>query len=559
MTHAVTHASLDRALPSGDLAINARGGGHRAGMKRIGALGVAAFAVLAGLAGCSSEEETELSDALDIVASKPPKNQPVITAVTTDDGFTQVRQNATVTLVIRGKKLGHTTRVTVGGVDVRSIDSVKPREVRVTAFVGAWLPLGPTDVTVISAHDTTTAPGAFELTPFVVSPTGAGGHGTFQSPMGLCDADLQSFSDWDSTVLLLPGTHRCGHQIVLAFATLAGDPDQPTIITGDDTGGFGMFAFTSSAPSIIRDLTFAPPLAEWSINAGNLDVERVVDAGGIIAGDGSLVKLDHYTYEGEGTAVDVFTADITSSTIRHCGSGDGIVVHAASNGPGVTVDQTVIEDCARGIHLAGPGGFGRVFAEIARSQLLDNGIGIAADSAITTVRNTAIRGNDATPRASSTGISVGSGQTSLFDVEITGQTDVGLLIQHAPSDNQIADVIARGLHITGGLFGIAFGGIDNHLYVRNADIRDQTIASFATDNLDGQTDFGRPSDPGNNQLSVISGFAINDGRFSESQFSRYIFAFGTTLNGVSFDGQTIDGPAELAPFYRIASDSGIQF
>ena len=58
---------------------------------------------------------------------------------------------------------------------------------------------------------------------------------------------------------------------------------------------------------------------------------------------------------------------------------------------------------------------------------------------------------------------------------------------------------------------------------------------------------------------MISGFAINDGRFTESSFSRYIFAFGTTLNGVSFDGQTIDGPAELAPFYRIASDSGIQF
>jgi len=271
------------------------------------------------------------------------------------------------------------------------------------------------------------------------------------------------------------------------------------------------------------------------------------------------VKLDHYTYEGEGTAVDVFSADITSSTIRHCGSGDGIVAHAPINSPGLTVDQTVIEDCERGIALVGPGGSGRVIGQIANAQLLDNGIGISASFAFLEVTSTVIAGNDATPRVSSTGIAVGSGDTFLFGVEITGQTDVGFFIDHARSDDQDAVVFAKGLVITGGQIGITFGGIDNNLAVRNAIIRDQTIASLAVGNLDGLTDFGTPSDPGNNQLSVISGFAIDDSRFTESGLSHFIHATGTTLNGVSFDGQSIDGPAELAPFYRIASDSGIQF
>jgi hypothetical protein len=57
-----------------------------------------ALAVTA-LAGCSSDEQTP---SLDIVAA----SAPVITSVATDDGFTQVRQNATVSLVIRNQLTG---------------------------------------------------------------------------------------------------------------------------------------------------------------------------------------------------------------------------------------------------------------------------------------------------------------------------------------------------------------------------------------------------------------------------------------------------------------------
>jgi hypothetical protein len=58
---------------------------------------------------------------------------------------------------------------------------------------------------------------------------------------------------------------------------------------------------------------------------------------------------------------------------------------------------------------------------------------------------------------------------------------------------------------------------------------------------------------------VLSGFAIDDSRSTETS-GRYIRAVGTTLNGISFAGQTIEGPAELAPYYRfLHTFAGIEF
>lgn len=531
-------------------------------MRSIGALALAAPAILASVVGCSSQPAAEPAEPLepfDVVAA----SQPVITSVTTDDGFTQVRQNATVTLVIKGKKLQHTTGVTIGAFLIFSLDSVAAHEVRVTAFGSTATPLGPVDVTVTSADTTTTAPGAIRLTPFVVSPTAVTGHGTFQSPMSLCDPDLELSVGSGSVVRLLPGTHRCGRQLFLNGGTFVGDPDEPTIITGTAAGGFGMFANAFGTPMTFRNLTFAPPLAGWTISFGGdeLDLQRVVDAGGILADDNTLVKLDHYTYEGEGTGLDLHGADIQHSTIRHCGSGDGIVARHNSNGPGVTISHTRVEDCDLGLVLVPPDQRGlRIVADISNSRFIDNRIGISAAGANTTIHDTVVRGHSAGPRVSSVGVAVSSGNTTLSNVEITGQQDTGLGVFHILSDDEDALVFVSSVTIVGGHFGIDLSGIDNQLTVRGSTVRGQTVASLAISNVDGRADLGTPSSPGNNQLSVISGFVIDDTRSTESFFSRYTFATGTTLNGVSFDGQTIDGPAELAPFYRIANfDAGIQF
>jgi hypothetical protein len=499
------------------------------------------------LAGCASDEG---APSLDIVAARAP----VITSVATDDGFTQVRQGATASLVIRGNKLGKTTSVTIGQFFV-TLDSVTAREVRVTVFAGNDPP-GPVDVTVTSARDSVTVPSAIELTPFVVSPTAVAGRGTFQSPMNLCDPELE-FTGSGSIVLLLAGTHRCGRAIIIFDGTILGDPDHATVVTGTDEGGFGILAGNAFSTMAIRDLTFAPPLAEFSVwFGGNLDVERVVDAGGISGEDNSFLKLDQYTYEGEGTALALRSAEITRTTIRHCGSGNAIELSSSSNGAGASIDGVLVEDCDVGVSAQGVP-FRDIRVEIANSQFIANRGGVAANHASTVIRDTMIHG-DASVRAGQFGVAVGSGFHILANVEITG-VDFGLSVSHGSSDNHEALAFASGLEIVGGLIGISFSGIDNQLTVRNSIVRDQTLASLAVSNVDGVTNFGTASDPGNNQLSVISGFAIDDSRFTESS-GRNIRAVGTTLNGVSFAGQTIEGPAELAPFYRFAhGGSGIDF
>jgi hypothetical protein len=437
---------------------------------------------------------------------------------------------------------------------ITTLDSVSARELRATVFpVGNTL--GPLDVTVTANNGTVVIPGALEMTPFVVSATAVTGHGTFQSPMNLCDRAMGD-TGFGSTVLLLAGTHHCNGVSIGGGSIVLGDPDQATILTGTDTGGFGMGIGWSGTTTTLRDVTFVPPLMEFSIfSAGDVIMERVVDVGGIMHTGGTL-RLDHYTYEGEGTALDVSSAEIRNSTIRHCGASDGIFAHG-TDGQFVGLDGVLVEDCEVGLRATGAV-FTRMSIQILNSQLIDNGIGIILTHASTGVENTVIRDDESTPRAGQFGVIAGAGSTGLHDVDILGQEQTGLVMSYVPGERPEVLVFGDGLRITGGAIGIDFPGIDNQLTLRNSIIRDQTQAALLVGNIDGVTNLGTAGNPGNNQLSVVSGFAIDDVRQGENS-PRLIRANGTTLNGVSFDGQTIVGPAELAPFYRVASSPGIQF
>jgi hypothetical protein len=51
-----------------------------------------------------------------------------------------------------------------------------------------------------------------------------------------------------------------------------------------------------------------------------------------------------------------------------------------------------------------------------------------------------------------------------------------------------------------------------------------------------------------------------DQRIDRLPTFRFIESFGTTLNGHSYVGQTIEGPAAVAPDYRVRYEAGaIQF
>jgi hypothetical protein len=507
------------------------------------------------LAGCGvSAQEVEL----DVRAAGGAR----ITSVTTDDGFSQVRQNTTASLVIRGRRLGDTTSIAVGDLPV-TLDSVSPREVRVTVLTFGAAP-GPVDLTLTTRHGSTTAPAAVELTPFVVSPTAVSGHGTFQSPMNICDPQLELTSN-GSRVILLPGIHRCGRLITIGDgATVEGDPGGSTILTGTADGGFAITtgSFAPSEITTIRDITLVAPVGAPSIStcSGTLVVERVVDAGGIAAQCDSVARIDDYTFEGDAVGLDLSDGAVTDATIRNCGAHAGILLGQAEFGS-VTLDRVIVEGCETGIII---GSFASisVSAEIRNTQLIDNQLGmrVGARSIRATMNDSVIRDDESTPRAMQTGIALGRGNLSLTDVEISGHSEIGISIVQTSSIGRAAQLFGERLVIDGGQIGISFEGIDNQLALSNSIVRDQTRASLYISSIDSSVDLGFSSIPGNNALSVISGFVIEDDRQFESGPSKYIQAQGTTLNGVSFEGQTIDGPIELAPFYRLLDGStGIQF
>jgi len=518
--------------------------------------------IVLGLVSCGGLDTSE--DALDVVARTDPR----ITAVHTDDGFTEIRQNAFTSIVIEGKRLADTTRVSVGAFFV-SIDSVTDEEVRATVFSESPAP-GPLEVSVTTGTGTATMPRALVLTPFVVSPVAGTGHGTFQSPMNLCDPDFELTGN-GSIVLLLAGAHHRDRQIILGAGSIVhGDRDAGTTVSGTETGGFGFAIWFGNLGSVttIRDVTFQAPLAATSIelNDGNLVVERVVDAGGIIElGDGSAT-IDHYTYDGEGTGLELQSGTVTSSTIRHCGAGDGIhaaVARGSINGNFVLLDDVVVEDCQRGLVLGAESGPSiGVSVEVRNSRFVDNGIGVRVQDGFVSLQDTVIRADETTPRASTVGIQIARGDAAMTGGKITDQGTAGIQVFGSSGDSDsLTTLDVEGVLIARGQRGIDFGGLDNELILRGSIIRGQTQAAIRVSALDSFIDLGNTSTPGGNALSVQrGGIVLDDARISTGFFDRYIFAVGTTLDDVSFDGQTIEGPVELPPYYRLLHpDSGIQF
>ena len=177
--------------------------GHLAGMTNRYLLFIPVAVLGCGGAGMQPDELDELDELESVQADTA---APVITSVMTDDGFRQIRQDGLSHLVVRGNHLDTATSVTVGA-SLAEIESIAPHEVRASVFAPPGL-LGHVDVTVVTAAGTATRPDALRVTPWVMSPTAVGGHGTFQSPMNLCDLEFDPAQPGD-TVQLLAGVYEC--------------------------------------------------------------------------------------------------------------------------------------------------------------------------------------------------------------------------------------------------------------------------------------------------------------------------------------------------------------
>ncbi|TMQ11595.1 MAG: hypothetical protein E6J90_34280 [Deltaproteobacteria bacterium] len=542
-----------------DHVINRACRGHLAGMTNRYLLFIPVAVLGCGGAGMQPDELDELDELESVQADTA---APVITSVMTDDGFRQIRQDGLSHLVVRGNHLDTATSVTVGA-SLAEIESIAPHEVRASVFAPPGL-LGHVDVTVVTAAGTATRPDALRVTPWVMSPTAVGGHGTFQSPMNLCDLEFDPAQPGD-TVQLLAGVYECSSFLDLNDGiTFEGAGRDKTLIQGSFVF---LIAFgPATATTTIRDLTFLAPVLP-DVLVGNLVVERVTSTIRFFIGNGGNARFDRYAFEGPGTGVEVenASAEIANSTIRNCGGSDGIALGGTQSGAHATLDNVVIEGCDRGVFLTGPQfPFSQLIGSvtIANSKLIDNRIGVFLSDGTATVQNTEIRDDETTPQIPETGIVTVNGDVNVVGARISGQRFAGIAVSLSSFFDPGADLTVSGTVIDGGTVGIGFGGTDelSSLHVRSSKIRGQTVAAVAVggDSTIDLSSADTPDDP--NVFSTVSGFALSDGRTFVSPFHKYIDATGTRLNGVVFPTQLLDGPVSLAPYFRIASsESGIRF
>jgi hypothetical protein len=110
-------------------------------------------------------------------------------------------------------------------------------------------------------------------------------------------------------------------------------------------------------------------------------------------------------------------------------------------------------------------------------------------------------------------------------------------VRHDACDS--GSLIMRGNHVTGGAAAVDIAVIDSPLSIH---------------------DLGRPDDPGRNELAVISptGYALIDRRNADEP-NHNVTMSGSTLNGHSYAGQTVQGPAAVPPDYLITESDIIEF
>jgi len=496
---------------------------------------------------------------------------PTIETVETEGGFTQVRQGDAVRLVVTGQNLEGVTRLVVSGFVIYPL-AVTATDVRAWIEAPHGLAFGPRDVTVSGPDGSDSEPGAIEVTPYVVAPRALrDGHGTFQSPLYLCDDEVETARAGD-TILLLDGQHVCDDAVDLGEGgqIVQGQGRSTTTLGSDDRASSGNFEirlpFSKRVVTTFRDLAMRtlPPLDRGAIDLagdGALVVERVTFRASAIriAGDCPLcetaVTVRESSFLG---AIGIKAAGRTRVDVA-----DSVFTAAAigieANGGRVSIARTTFDRCFVGVFLdRGDGEPAR--AEILDSAFPDNQTGILLRAGRLAITGSSIEDTEA-PGGSTRGIHIdGGGVLEATRVTIAGQEVSGIeaFVSRARVDS--ASVTLRDVLIDGGQYGVRLRGSSEGggLFMTSTTVRDQTVAavSYGFARAVGY-DFR-----GGNQLSAVSGgsaVALEDARV-DPLFADPIPAAGIRLNGRSPPAGVVPGPTEQLPDYRIVDPrSAIEF
>jgi Right handed beta helix region len=497
---------------------------------------------------------------------------PSIDSVTTADGFGEVRQGATVEIVVRGSGLAEVDAVAVGELAAVVLGTAAD-EVRAELVVPHGTAPGPREVSVSGPGRSASLADALSTTLYVVAPGAPpGGRGTFESPLSLCDPETVTAEAGD-TISLLAGEHACDGENAIAFrrgVTLAGAGPDATLVRGA-TASFPGFDLASFGEPV-----GAPTAARGFTVVASQPVQGPVF---VVSGPGPLAVED-LRVEGPGFRLGGMNATVTRLEVDCGGPAFGLAEEIPAN---VTVTDSRFTDCNIGVGvsggtwsvtgstferndlgISGDRGFGvQGDLTIAGCELDDNTTGMRFFYSDAEVTDTAIRDSEVTPQSMQTGILVGTGGSlQLTGGEISGHDGTGVSVFASVEGPSFVVSITDAL-IVGGRIGVDADGRDNpnSLTMRDSVVRDQTVASvrifvewfFVT------LDLGNGGGPGGNELSVVSGIALLDIREEPDEFNRTIDATGITLNGRSYAGQLIEGPVSLPPDYEIRTDGLIQF
>jgi hypothetical protein len=488
-----------------------------------------------------------------------------ITAVEITGGFHQIRQGGYDEIIVTGTDLDHVTAVKVGDLDA-PIVSATPTALHATLAIPPGHAVGAQDVTVTFAAGSASLAGALTITYVVVSPTGtAGARATYESPILLCDSLLADDTRGD-TVELLAGTHTCA-KVFLYEAHVLGHGSATTIVNGT-------FEIDGTPPQAgARTWTISGVhvqtggIAFW-LQDGEFEMKDVVidgaSAGVAVLSLGqpwekASLFIDGFTYRGPGIAIDVGDQNVEAhhATIASTDGASSCVV--AYEGVLQMFDSS-IEGCAIGIDQQGGGidimALGDVY--LTRCALWDNAIGIRmSQPSLAQLTDTFLRDREGTALPANIGVSIVRGGFRMLRGDITGyKTGIvgdghgdytpGVDLSHVTIDVETTGVDVSSLS----------DPFDSLVRIHDSVIHAGSGGGVIVGD-DTSCDLGTAATPGNNQIIVTGGFAL-DTALTDT-LEQQCDAHGTTLNGHSYDGQTIQGPIMLGTDYRIRDDSRIQF
>lgn len=544
-----------------------------------GTMRIATWVVLLGLLSSScGGEAVELSGGEDVgeataVGAKPSKMR--IDSVRTIDGHTQIRMGDTVELVIRGEKLQAVRSVTIeaGGFTAGTVVVLSSRRTVVRARVAIThgaLAI-PYSVSVAGPHGSATLADAIEVTPYVVAPVvAAGGKGTFQSPLSLCDEEVEGATTGDQ-ILLLEGEHRCDDIVDLGAGgqSVIGAGPGATIIRGA-SGSFGGFV-TGFATSLEGfTISAAQPAAGAAIfrRGPGLRVSRVdlVGAGVRIEDDEvnlTFADVQELTYAGEGNGIEtigVVFLDVRNSRFTGCATG------IAFDRGRLNFFESAVEGCDIGVQIASVPAtpLTSVGAQMFGLTLTDNRIGLLLEDGVFDVVSVEISDDETTPATSERGVVIHNGKLTLSFTNIRGQEIAGIDAAVLGGDESRLEAEVGIVTIEGGQYGVrAHGpGRRGSLVMFDSIVNDQTVAAVS---LAIEDRFILSLDGFSNHLSVLSGFALEDLRQAAGPENPLI-ARTTSGDPLTLNGRTytelglVTGPVSVPPDFRILHESGsIQF